>query len=63
MKHMIRYISCVGLGLTLGLSISLSSQENAKSYRSDFDYPLLQDVQVSSDLQVLHGNLQSKHMP
>lgn len=44
MKHMIRYISCVGLGLTLGLSISLSSQENAKSYRSDFDYPLLQDV-------------------
>ena len=44
MKHMIRYISCVGLGLTLGLSISLSSQENAKSYRDNFDYPLLQDV-------------------
>ncbi|GCF90268.1 MULTISPECIES: S41 family peptidase [unclassified Shewanella] len=44
MKYMIRYISCVGLGLTLGLSISLSSQENAKSYRDNFDYPLLQDV-------------------
>ncbi|EGM71936.1 S41 family peptidase [Shewanella sp. HN-41] len=44
MKHMIRYIACVGFGLTLGLSISLSSQENTKSYRSGFDYPLLQDV-------------------
>lgn len=44
MKYMLRYISCVGLGLTLGLSISLSSQENAKSYRDNFDYPLLQDV-------------------
>ncbi|MGL6011329.1 MAG: S41 family peptidase [Shewanella oncorhynchi] len=44
MKYMIRYISCVGLGLTLGLSISLSGQENAKSYRDNFDYPLLQDV-------------------
>lgn len=44
MKYMIRYISCVGLGLTFGLSVSLSSQENAKSYRDNFDYPLLQDV-------------------
>ncbi|WP_297892256.1 S41 family peptidase [Shewanella sp.] len=44
MKHLIRNIVCLGLGLSLGLSISLSSQEHAKSYRSDFDYPLLQDV-------------------
>lgn len=44
MKHLIRNIVCLGLGLSLGLSISLFSQENAKPYRNDFDYPLLQDV-------------------
>lgn len=44
MKHLLRNIASLGLGLSLGLSISLSSQENTKSYRSDFDYPLLQDV-------------------
>ncbi|QYJ78923.1 S41 family peptidase [Shewanella acanthi] len=44
MNQFIRNFACVTLGLSLGLSVSLSSQENAKTYRSDFDYPLLQDV-------------------
>ncbi|MCH1930342.1 S41 family peptidase [Shewanella sp. A25] len=44
MNQLIRNFACVTLGLSLGLSVSLSSQENAKTYRSDFDYPLLQDV-------------------
>lgn len=44
MTHIMRYIACVGLGLTLGLSVSLSSQENAQSYRADLDFTLLQDV-------------------
>ncbi|CAD6365729.1 MULTISPECIES: S41 family peptidase [Shewanella] len=44
MKHVFRDIGCVGLGLVLGLSISLSSKENTKSSLNNFDYPLLQDV-------------------
>lgn len=44
MTHIMRYIACVGLGLALGLSISLSSQENTQPYRANLDFALLQEV-------------------
>ncbi len=44
MKSWLRNLIYLTVGLCLGLSISLASKENAKSYHSDFDYPLLQDV-------------------
>lgn len=44
MSQVIRYFSCVVLGLALGLSITLSGHENAKTYDSQYNYPLLLDV-------------------
>ncbi|MBT1446197.1 S41 family peptidase [Shewanella sp. JM162201] len=44
MSQFIRYLGAMCLGLTLGLSVSLSGQENAKSMLSQYDYPLLVDI-------------------
>ncbi|QYK01381.1 S41 family peptidase [Shewanella psychrotolerans] len=44
MAKFIRYIVCVAFGLTLGLSITLSGQENAQQSSSKPNYPLLIDI-------------------
>jgi carboxyl-terminal processing protease len=44
MSQLIRYATCILLGLTLGLSVTLSGQENARPYSADYSYPLLLDV-------------------
>ncbi|MCH4296141.1 S41 family peptidase [Shewanella sp. 3B26] len=44
MSQFIRYLGAMVLGLTLGLSVSLSGQENAKSILNQYDYPLLVDI-------------------
>ncbi|WP_394230650.1 S41 family peptidase [Shewanella colwelliana] len=44
MSNIIRYLTCIALGLTLGLSITLSGQENAERFESKLSYPLLIDV-------------------
>lgn len=44
MKQFIRYISCILLGMTLGLSVTLSGNENAKNDDTEYDLPLLLDV-------------------
>lgn len=44
MAKLIRYIVCVAFGLTLGLSITLSGQENAQPSSSKPNYPLLIDI-------------------
>ncbi|MFV7785637.1 S41 family peptidase [Shewanella marisflavi] len=44
MSQLIRYFSCVALGLTLGLSITLFGHENAKEYQAKVNYPLLIDI-------------------
>ncbi len=44
MSQIIRYITCSLLGLALGLSVTLSGQENADQYHPRLNYPLLLDV-------------------
>lgn len=44
MSQLIRYLSFTLLGLALGLSVTLSSQENTKEYNSHLNYPLLVDI-------------------
>lgn len=44
MSQIIRYLSFTLLGLALGLSITLSSKENAPHFNSRLNYPLLLDI-------------------
>ncbi|MEC4726341.1 S41 family peptidase [Shewanella sp. D64] len=44
MSQLIRYLSFTLLGLALGLSVTLSSQENAPPFNSRLNYPLLLDI-------------------
>lgn len=44
MSQLIRYLSFTLLGLALGLSVTLSSQENAPQFNSRLNYPLLLDI-------------------
>ncbi|ABL98270.1 S41 family peptidase [Shewanella amazonensis] len=44
MKQFIRYLGATVFGLALGISVSLSGQENARSVLSQYDYPLLVDI-------------------
>ncbi|NMH66277.1 S41 family peptidase [Shewanella salipaludis] len=44
MSSYIRYLCCLVLGLTLGLSVTLSGKENTQAQDSQFDFPLLLDV-------------------
>ncbi|QSX30148.1 S41 family peptidase [Shewanella cyperi] len=44
MSQLLRYLGALVLGLTLGLSISLTGQEHVKSFGSQYNYPLLLDI-------------------
>ncbi|NRD71822.1 S41 family peptidase [Shewanella sp. VB17] len=44
MQQFIRYLSFTLLGLALGLSVTLSSQENTEQLHSRLNYPLLLDI-------------------
>ncbi|GGI90321.1 S41 family peptidase [Shewanella gelidii] len=44
MAKLLRYISCVGMGLILGLSVTLYSKESTKSFDDHYTYPLLVDI-------------------
>jgi carboxyl-terminal processing protease len=44
MSQLIRYLSFTLLGLALGLSVTLSSQENTQQFNSRLNYPLLLDI-------------------
>lgn len=44
MSQLIRYLSFTLLGLALGVSLTLSSQENAEQAQSRLNYPLLLDI-------------------
>ncbi|MBW8184948.1 S41 family peptidase [Shewanella nanhaiensis] len=44
MSQLIRYLSFTLLGLALGVSVTLSSQENAEQAQSRLNYPLLLDI-------------------
>ncbi|WP_299795832.1 S41 family peptidase [uncultured Shewanella sp.] len=44
MSQIIRYVTCIILGLALGLSVTLSGQENAEQYHHRLSYPMLLDV-------------------
>lgn len=44
MSKYIRYLCCILVGLGLGLSVTLSGQENAEQYHHSLNYPLLLDV-------------------
>ena len=44
MKPFIRYFCSILFGIALGISVTLSGQENAQQYKPSLNYPLLLDV-------------------
>ncbi|BAJ04279.1 S41 family peptidase [Shewanella violacea] len=44
MSKYIRYLCSILVGVGLGISVTLSGQENAEQYHHNFNYPLLLDV-------------------
>lgn len=47
MKSLIRYVSCVAIGLTLGLSLTLFGKSHSQEYTFRTHYPLLLEVMDS----------------
>ncbi|WP_025822826.1 S41 family peptidase [Shewanella marina] len=44
MRQYVGYLSCIFVGITLGLSITLASQENTRTTEAEYSYPLLLDI-------------------
>ncbi|WP_394204154.1 S41 family peptidase [Shewanella waksmanii] len=44
MKRFIHNLLCIFIGLTIGLSLTLSGKENAQPFNSQLNYPLLLDI-------------------